>query len=419
MVARAIHRPAVAAAARHWRSSRPRSGAALSAVAPPAAEVEASAGATKPERRWVDFGRRVRLVDPAVELVDGSRWDVVCDVRSPGEYAEDHVPGALSTPVLDNDERKTVGTVYKQVNPFEAKKLGSALVAANLGRIIESHFLDRPKETRVLVYCWRGGDRSQALAHTLSRIGFGEVALVERGYKGYRAQVKARLDALGGFNVHVVAGQTGSAKGKLLESLRKAGGQVIDLEVCADHKGSVLGEELHANFEQPSQKLFETRVAKAAMGLDPTRPLFVEGEGSLIGKCAVPQELWAKMKVADVTEVHLPMEHRVAWLRSQYTHFETTHVGRLKEKLAVLVRKRGHATVDRWNELVDAGRWDEFVEDMLVEHYDEVYAHAAERDRGQSPGKRCDVSLADLSDGEYDRAARDMLAQHDPAALGA
>lgn len=362
----------------------------------------------------MELGRRISVLDPEVERIDAAEWDIVCDARSPSEFAEDRVPGATSTPVLSDEERAEVGTLYK-LDAFAAKKLGSALVAANLAGIIRREFLQREKKERVLVYCWRGGDRSLSLAHTLSRIGF-EVATIDRGYKGYRAQVSRRVEELGRFGVHIVAGRTGSAKGKLLEELERHGGQVIDLERCADHKGSILGEELHTNFTQPTQKMFESRIAHVARNFDPARPIFVEGESSLIGKCLIPQSLWARMKVADVTEVRLPMPERVKWLRSQYRYFETTHVDRLKGKLKQLVSKRSHAVVDNWLAQVDAGEWDAFVEDMLVNHYDEAYAAAAERDRAGA-ASRGFLELESLADEEYARGAIELLERHDPAAL--
>src|SRR3954466_3930638 len=128
----------------------------------------------------------------AVNVAQLSGFDEVIDVRSEGEYAEDHIPGAINCPVLDNAERAQVGTIYKQSSSFDAKKIGAALVSANIARHLRERFADRPREWRPLVYCWRGGGRSSALAHVLAEIGW-RVGRLEGGYKAYRKQVIADL----------------------------------------------------------------------------------------------------------------------------------------------------------------------------------------------------------------------------------
>ena len=189
-------------------------------------------------------------------------YDLVCDVRSPSEYNDDHVPFAISTPVLSDQQREEIGTMYVQVDPFEAKKLGAKLTSENLSKILEEHFLHLPKTTKVCVYCFRGGERSLSLAHVLSRIGF-DVSYVPGGYKKYReTTLKYLKEEAAKFRYHVVAGKTGCAKGKLLDALEKRGAQVIDLERFAEHRGSVLGEDPENGFVgQPSQKMFDSRLA--------------------------------------------------------------------------------------------------------------------------------------------------------------
>ena len=192
-------------------------------------------------REYVEMGPRIMKVFPDEPGFDPRRdWDIVCDVRSPAEWEDDHVPGSVSTPVLDNEERARVGTIYKQESPFLAKKLGASLVAKNLGKILDEHFQDKEKDTRVLVYCWRGGERSMSLAHVLSRVGF-KVGLIPGGYKRYRAGVLEFLRTMDGFRYHLIAGKTGCAKGKMLDQLKAQGAQVLDLEAMAQHRGSVLG----------------------------------------------------------------------------------------------------------------------------------------------------------------------------------
>ena len=183
-------------------------------------------------------------------------FDTIVDTRSPAEFAEDHVPGAVSCPVLDNEERARVGTIYKQVSPFDAKKLGAALVAKNIAFHLENSFQGKPKTWKPLVYCWRGGKRSGAMAHVLREVGW-DAKTLEGGYKAYRRYVVDSLAVLPEkFTFKVIHGVTGSGKSRLLRALAAAGAQVLDLEELAAHRGSVLGGLPER--PQPSQKMFES-----------------------------------------------------------------------------------------------------------------------------------------------------------------
>src|SRR6185369_13169712 len=149
-----------------------------------------------------------------LSLADLRRFDAVIDARSPGEFADDHLPGAINAPVLDDEERALVGTVYKQQSAFEAKRIGAPFAARNIAREIEERFADRPRAWRPLVYCWRGGGRSGSLVHVLRQVGWNAVRL-EGGYKAFRRQVVTDLDAMPeriGF--HVICGATGSGKSR-------------------------------------------------------------------------------------------------------------------------------------------------------------------------------------------------------------
>lgn len=223
-----------------------------------------------PGREAVDLGSRIVRVDPLQEWLlapPTGGWDAVCDVRSPSEYTEDHVPGAINYPVLSDSERAFVGTLYKQTSPFAARREGAALVADNLAKILrDPRWAELPADANVLVYCWRGGDRSLSLAHTLSRVGWN-IFIVDGGYKGYRKSVRQALQGIPDYHFHMIGGPTGSAKGLFLEALESLGAQVLDLEGAANHKGSVLGESVHA--PQPSQKLFETEIARKIKGALP------------------------------------------------------------------------------------------------------------------------------------------------------
>ena len=375
---------------------------------------------------YLDLGPRIKKALVESNEFDPEMYDLVCDVRSPSEYNDDHVPFAISTPVLNDQQREEIGTMYVQVDPFEAKKLGAKLTSENLSKILEEHFLHLPKTTKVCVYCFRGGERSLSLAHVLSRIGF-DVSYVPGGYKKYReTTLKYLKEEAAKFRYHVVAGKTGCAKGKLLDALEKRGAQVIDLERFAEHRGSVLGEDPENGFVgQPSQKMFDSRLAHKMRKFGEKRVIFVEGESSMIGKVQIPTMTWKRMGEGKATILSIPMEHRVKWIRQNYEHFETTEVPRLLEKLQVLEKRVGNERVNQWRSLVAEKKWDQFVQEILVHHYDRAYDQASKRSRpndfdeesgerkGADQGGADELFLENLEEQTYDKAAEDLMEKYD------
>ncbi|MCC7184180.1 MAG: tRNA 2-selenouridine(34) synthase MnmH [Rhodocyclaceae bacterium] len=304
----------------------------------------------------------------AVDQID--RFDTVIDVRSPSEYALDHVPGAISCPVLDDEERARVGTLYKQVSPFDAKKLGAALVSRNIARHIEERFARQDRDWKPLVYCWRGGKRSGALAHVLREIGW-HAATLEGGYKAYRRDIVAQLESLPRqFSFVVVCGATGSGKSRLLEALAERQAQVLDLERLACHRGSVLGDLPEE--PQPAQKMFDSLVWQTLKGFVPARPVFVEAESRKIGRLQVGDALLEKMRDGACLRIEAPEAERVRFLIEEYRHF-LEHPDALKQKLSCLTGLYGKEVIGRWIAQADAGRWEEMVADLLVNHYDPAY----------------------------------------------
>nr|WP_279343655.1 tRNA 2-selenouridine(34) synthase MnmH [Variovorax terrae] len=297
-------------------------------------------------------------------------FSAVIDARSEGEFALDHLPGALNWPSLDDEQRKLIGTLYKQVSPFEAQKRGAALVAANIARHIEREVLDKPKHWRPLVYCWRGGKRSGSLALVLGQIGF-RVTLIEGGYKAFRG---ALLEALPGaaarLRYQVICGPTGSGKTRLLAALAEAGAQVLDLEALASHRSSVLGSI--PGQPQPSQKRFDTLVWDALRHFDPARPVFVESESKKVGNLAVPGDLIAAMRASPCLSLELPDDERVALLLEDYDFF-ARDTALFCERLDALVELRGKAVVQGWKDHLHAGRIDTVVRELLARHYDPGY----------------------------------------------
>src|SRR6266850_504966 len=303
-------------------------------------------------------------------------FDAIIDARTPSEYALDHIPGAVSAPVLDDAQRVEVGTLYKQVSPFEAKKLGAALIAQNVARHIERLFRGKEKAWRPLIYCWRGGKRSGAMAHILREIGW-DAQTLEGGYRAYRRWV---VDALATrpaeLDFVVVHGPTGSGKSRFLAALAKAGAQVLDLEALAAHRGSVLGGL--PGEPQPSQKWFESQLLAALEEFDPARPVFVEGESKKIGEIQVPEALMARMRGSRCVTLETDLATRVTLLLDEYRHFVADRTA-LDARLDCLVALHGRERISEWKTLAAAGKWREFVERLLVQHYDPAYQRSSLR----------------------------------------
>jgi tRNA 2-selenouridine synthase len=307
------------------------------------------------------------------KLVDA---DTIIDVRSPAEFAEDHIPGAINCPVLDNDERILIGTLYKQASPFEAKKRGAVLVAQNIARHLEAQFLDQPKSWRPAIYCWRGGQRSGAMTTIFRSIGW-DARQLDGGYKAYRRQVVADLDTLPRqFRYRVLCGATGSAKSRILQAIGDLGEQIVDLEALACHKGSVLG--VLPDAPQPAQKMFESQLMLALKQLDPARPVYVEAESRKIGRMQVPDAMIDSMRAGECLSIEAPLAARVDFLLRDYVYFLEDPVW-LNSRLDALKALRGAETITRWQEHVAAGRWHELVEELLTAHYDPLYERSQNR----------------------------------------
>ena len=335
-------------------------------------------------------------------LSELDRFDLIIDVRSPAEFALDHIPGAVNYPVLDNEERAKIGTLYKQVSPFAAKKLGAALVSRNIANHLENQMQELPREWRPLIYCWRGGERSGAFTHILNRIGWKAMQL-EGGYQGFRRTVIDGLEeAAKQFSFQVICGMTGSGKTRVLQETQKHGAQILDLEALAIHRGSVLGNE--PNIEQPSQKGFETALWNALRALDPSRPVLVESESKKVGGVHIPDALMEKIRNGACIELRSSAQTRVSWLLREYHHF-LSDTDNFKSKLALLTSHYGRVQIAKWNEAIDAGQFPELVEELLVRHYDPSYQSSIVRNFPQYQVENF-VQLDDDSDEAFTRAAK-------------
>ncbi|MBW4963524.1 tRNA 2-selenouridine(34) synthase MnmH [Sulfitobacter sp. CW3] len=326
--------------------------------------------------------------------------DTIIDVRSPAEFAQDHIPGAINLPVLSDAERAKVGTIYKQDSSFMARKIGAALVAQNAARHLMGPLADKPGGWQPLVYCWRGGQRSGSFATILDQIGW-RVQLLQGGYRSYRRLVVDKMyDTPLPHKLTLIEGGTGTAKTRLLHHLAQAGAQVIDLEGLANHRGSLFGAR---DGGQPSQKMFETRLAAQLENMDPTRMTWIEAESSKIGARVVPSALWHAMRDAPRIEVQAPIAARARFLATAYADL-TNNSGRLHDQIDMLRPYHAADVIAAWHALADEGAWEELAAGLMQAHYDPRYAKSMAR----SVTADQVIALDDLDESTLAQAAQDL-----------
>jgi len=302
-----------------------------------------------------------------------AEFDEIIDVRTPAEFADDHLPNAINCPVLSNEERVTVGTLYKQVSPFAARKVGAALVAKNIAHHLQTTFSEHPKSWRPLIYCWRGGQRSGAMSIILRQVGW-DAHKLEGGYKTYRTDVLAQLESLpNNLTFRVLCGATGSGKSRLLNVLRAQQKQVLDLEMLAQHRGSVLGK--WPDHAQPSPRQFESHLLLALKSLDSTRPVYVEAESNKIGTITLPAALVRAMHRSECLLLETSLEERVSGLLNDYPHY-LNEPTLLIEHLQILHRYHGAKKLEYWIELIHRKEFRALVKELLTLHYDPSYLRA-------------------------------------------
>lgn len=334
-----------------------------------------------------------------VPLGRADAFDEIVDVRTPLEFEEDHIPGAINAPVLSNEERVVVGTMYAQVSPFEATRVGAAMVARNIAVHLDTTFADRPRNWRPLVYCWRGGKRSESMTVWMNMIGW-RARQLEGGYKAYRRDVVALLDTLPPtLDLIVLAGHTGSGKTRLLHALAEAGAQTLDLEALAVHRGSLLGAMPDAG--QPSQKSFDTAFIGALRNFDPARPVFVEAESRRIGRVTLPESLMTAMRGARCVEVSAARSERIDLLMQDYAHL-FANPDAFRGQLHKLVPLHGRAVVEQWLTLLERGERRELFDALVTKHYDPAYSRSSRRMLG---------GLAQATPFTFHPTAQDLRAQ--------
>ena len=337
-------------------------------------------------------------------LADPTAWDAVIDARSPSEFAEDRLPGARNWPVLDDDERRIVGTMFKQDSALAARKIGAAMVGRRIAAHLDAFIADKPRDWRPLVYCWRGGQRSGALALVLAQVGF-EVSVLEGGYRAFRRLVIAQLETLPPpLQLRVLCGQTGTGKSRLLSALASAGEQVLDLESLAGHRGSVLGGLAQA---QPGQKRFEMQLWDRLRRLDPSRTTWIESESRTIGRLRVPQALLMHMRASGCVDVRMSLQDRIELLLDDYPHLVADVEG-LCSRLDALREVRGAEVVAHWHSMARRQQWRDLVSELLVSHYDPIYQRSMTRNFSRLADAR-PLQVGNGSPPAIEQAARQLL----------
>ncbi|HEX4855899.1 MAG TPA: tRNA 2-selenouridine(34) synthase MnmH [Limnobacter sp.] len=341
-------------------------------------------------------------------MQDFSSFDLIIDARSPREYEEDHIPGAVNMPVVNNDEYAEVGTLHR-TDKMAAYSIGVRYSLANIARHLSEDLPRYPKDGKVLVYCFRGGKRSKLWFDALETIGY-DVQKLNGGWKAYRRWVNDQLEtAPAAFKYHVLSGPTGCGKTRLLQALKTAGCQVIDLEGLARHRGSIIGGL--PGVAQPSQKYFDTLLLQELGKCDPRRPVWVEAESKKIGNVQLPTSLMQAMRQGTTIRVHADMKQRVNLWREDYRHFEENPQG-LLDRLHYIRSLVGGKEFEEWESLAQQGKMPELFERLMTNHYDPAYRRSILREFpaiDESPL----IELHDLSQQGLLQVAHTIREEHD------
>jgi len=348
----------------------------------------------------MDLPERIR---PPFALAD---FPDIIDVRSPSEFEEDHLPGAINLPVLTDAERHDVGGLNAE-NPYQARRLGATLITKNIHRHLATTLANHPNSFAPLIYCWRGNLRSNSMAFIFRAIGWRS-RVIEGGYKSWRKFLMADLEPTISSSrpeLVVLGGLTGCGKTRLLHELHRQGAQVLDLEGLANHRGSILGNS--PNSPQPNQKRFESSLWEAFQNFDPDRPVFTEAESNRIGRLQCPPPLWKRLGEGKMVLVDLPLPERAKLLADDYAHF-IDDPDSLKETLDGLRRLRGNEQVDTWHQQIDSRDWNSFLKSILVDHYDLVYRRPGSEDSVYPEPERI-FEPASASESDFEKSAAELI----------
>lgn len=333
----------------------------------------------------------------ALSYQDAKELEEVCfiDVRSPLEYKKDHIPGAINIPLLDDEERKIVGTLYKKEGKERARQEGFRLVLPSLNKKMDQ-LRALAKKHQCVLYCWRGGLRSQSLRDACLKEGFS-VFKLEGGYKSYRKFVLKRYQEIDLPDFWVLYGLTGCAKTDILVDLEKRGLYTIDLEGLANHRGSVFGAV--GLGQQPSQKAFESRLLEVLEKIPSQAQVLVEGESRKIGRLFIPERVFNHLKASPKILVYDSLDHRAQRIAASYTADSTQE--ELLEALSHLGRRIGKNKVAALSEKIKDKDYLPVVTTLLKDHYDPLYKH---------PSRPSDDYLLSLSSQDVAKASQEIEA---------
>lgn len=300
---------------------------------------------------------------PLSEFLEKAKTTIVVDVRTPLEFEQGHIPGAINIPIFTNEERVIVGTTYKQQGRQPAILLGFELTGPKWANFIKTAERIAP-DKKILVHCWRGGMRSGALAWAFNLYGF-EVATLKGGYKTFR---RAGIDAFSeAYPFNILSGSTGCAKTKTLQEMKMLGEQVIDLEDLAQHQGSSFGSM--GKLTQPTQEQFENLLAQELQKMDRSKRIWLEDESVTIGKRVIPKPIWEQMRNAPIVRMDIPKQERVFFLNQDYGSLDKEF---LKESVLRIAKRLGPLETKVTLAAIDEGRMKDFIEQVLV-YYDKTY----------------------------------------------
>jgi len=347
----------------------------------------------------------ITRISPDISLADLHKFDTIIDVRSPAEFADDHIPGAINLPVLNDQQRAEIGTIYKQINPFTAKRAGAALVAQNIAAHLQNSLQDKARDWQPLIYCWRGGQRSGAMAQIFSNIGWHS-SVIDGGYKSYRRHVLDCLDHLPKqLSLMIVSGQTGTAKTHILRAASAKGAAIIDLERLACHRGSLLGGE--PGQPQPTQRYFESQLCQALQQSAPGQTILIEAESNKIGNIHVPPAFWAAMRNAPTIRVTAPIDARVNFLQRDYAHM-INQPEFIMPLLSKLTHRHSAKQLATWKDMIDRKDWPDFIKSLLETHYDPSYQRSGSARLARETGV---VAATTLDHDDINRLAEAIMSK--------
>jgi tRNA 2-selenouridine synthase len=299
------------------------------------------------------------------EFLKAAETMPVIDVRTPAEFEQGHIIGAYNIPIFSNEERVQVGTVYKQQGKQAAILLGFELTGNKWADFIREAEKIAPGK-KILVHCWRGGMRSAAIAWAFDMYGF-TASTLNHGYKAYR---RAGIDSFGKeYPFIILGGNTGCAKTKILQEIKKIGGQVIDLEDLAQHHGSSFGSL--GKLKQPSQEHFENILAAELLKMDTSKRIWVEDESRTIGKRVIPNNIFRQISKAEVIRIDFPLQERLRFLDENYGSLDKLF---LKESVERISKRLGGLETRTALQAIAENRMQDFIRQVLI-YYDKTYLH--------------------------------------------